>query len=420
MNNRFGLKVVSIFLGIFAWAYVNLVIPPTIRRTISSAVEYRNVPELMRITPESPRVEIEVEGSRRDFIISGTQKVLASVDLYNLRPGRAILPVKVTSASGLNVKTVNPPQIQVDAIALIRRDFPVLAKSVGRPAEGYLAEEPRINPERVTLEGPELVIKRVKGCQVDVPLELVKNSISENLTVKVIFDAGLNNDEVKIFPEKISVDVTVKQGYPRKIVALAKPVFINKPPEGKKLEDYRVEPEKLMITGPDRLIDQMTELSYRPIDLGKLTETASMPLKLEFPGEKIAVVGSTVPVIEIKLSDIRVNRIEQGLQFELKKTDTQHTSVSVSSYSLEVEGYLKDIDKIRNARLQMILDITGMAPGSYDVPLTVPSGLPANVKVVKIVPETVKIEINEMKNRAETFDVPASATPETVPASGTP
>jgi hypothetical protein len=25
-----------------------------------------------------------------------------------------------------------------------------------------------------------------------------------------------------------------------------------------------------------------------------------------------------------------------------------------------------------------------------------------------------------MKNRAETFDVPASATPETVPASGTP
>ena len=118
MNNRFGLKVVSIFLGIFAWTYVNLVIPPTIRRTISSAIEYRNVPELMRITPASPMVEIEVEGSRRDFIISGTQKVLASVDLYNLRPGRAILPVKVTSASGLNVKTVNPPQIQVDAVAL--------------------------------------------------------------------------------------------------------------------------------------------------------------------------------------------------------------------------------------------------------------------------------------------------------------
>ncbi len=417
MNNRIGLKVISILLGIFAWTYVNLISPPTIRRNISSAIEYRNMPDLMRIDPANPVVEIEVEGSRRDFIISGNAKVQASVDLYNLRPGRAILPVKVIAASGLNVKSVNPPQIQVDAVALIKREFPVAAQIIGMPAEGYLSEEPRIFPDRIVVQGPELLVKRIKSCQVDVSLDQVKNSISESHPVKVIFEVGLNQNELKLSPEKVTVDVTVKQGFPRRIVSLAKPVFINKPPEGKKLEDFKIVPEKLMITGPGRLIDQLEELGFRPIDLSKFSETSSMALKLEFPGEKVQVVGSTVAFIEIMLSDTKLTRIETGLAFELKKTDLQHTSVSVSSYSLEVEGYLNDLDKIRAGQLQLVLDISKMNPGSYDVPLTVPSGLPGNVKVVRIIPETVKIEIAEMKNRPEPENVVASSSEH--PASGT-
>ena len=401
MSDRFGLKIVSVLLGFFAWTYVNLIIPPTVRRTIPSAVEYRNMPDLMRITPQNPEVQVEIEGSRRDFIISGPQKVQVSVDLYNLRPGRAILPVKVIAASGLNVKTVNPPQIEVDAVALIRREFPVSAKIIGQPAEGYLAEEPRIEPEKVVLEGPETLLKSVKGCQIEILLDQVKNSISENQDVRAVLEVGVDREGLRMVPEKVRVDVTLKQGYPRKIVALGKPVFINKPPEGKKLENYVVAPEKLMITGPGRLIEQISELGYRPIDLGKISESASLPLKLEFPGEKVQVVGSAAAFIEIFLNDSRITRIESALPFELKKNDSQHATVSVSSYSLEVEGFLRDLDKIRGARLTMLLDTTKMSPGSYDVPLTVPMGLPDKVKVTRIIPETVKIEITEMKSSVE-------------------
>ncbi|GAB4274316.1 MAG: YbbR-like domain-containing protein [Candidatus Rifleibacteriota bacterium] len=396
MSDRIGLKVISILLGIFAWAYVNLVIPPVVRRTMQIKVEYRNMPELMKVTPGNPIVEVEIEGSRRDFIISGSEKAQASVDLYNLRPGKAILPVKVITAAGLNVKSVTPPQIQVDAIALVRKEFPVTADIQGQPAEGFLAEEPRISPDKVTLEGPEGLIKRVKSCQVEVILDQVKNSISENTRVKVFLDVGQNNGDIKVIPEKVSVDVTVKQGYPRKIVNLSKPVFINKPPEGKKLEGYTLVPEKVMITGPARLLDQMSELGYSPIDLAKIHESASLSLRLEFPGEKVKLVGSTPAYIEVKLADTKVVRVEQGLDFEVKKADNQHTSVSVSSYSLEVEGYIKDLEKIRNARLQMILDIQKMSPGTYDVPLNVPSGLPKDVKVLRIIPETVKIDITQL------------------------
>lgn len=405
MSDRFGLKLVAILLGIFAWTYVNLVAPPQVRRTLRAEIEYRNMPQLMRISPENPKVEIEIEGSRRDFIISGSKKFQASVDLYNLRPGKATLPVKVTSSSGLTVKSVNPPQIQVDAVALVRREFQVTAEVQGQPAEGYLAEEPRISPEKVTLEGSEIAMKMVQACQVEVLLDQVENSISESRKVKVFLGAGLNQGEIKVVPEKVSVDVTVKQGYPRKIVPLAKPVFINKPPEGKKLEDYKVVPEKLMITGPVRLLDQMTELGYSPVDLAKVLDSASVSLRLEFPGEKVKAVGSAAVFVNIKLADTKAVRIEEGLSFELKKAGDQYTSVSVSSYSIEVEGFLRDLEKVRTARLKMVLDIENMIPGIYDVPLTVPSGLPQNVKVLRIIPETVKIEIAQLAPINEQADV---------------
>jgi YbbR domain-containing protein len=227
--------------------------------------------------------------------------------------------------------------------------------------------------------------------------------------VAVVLDVGASQGEIKVVPEKVSIDVTVKQGYPRKIVPMAKPVFINKPPEGKKLEDYKVYPDKLMITGPGRLLDQMTELTYNPIDLAKLPDSATQSLRLEFPGEKVKMVGSASPYIDIKLADTKITRVEDGLSFELKKAENQHTSVSVSSYSIELEGFFKDLEKIRTARLQMILDIEKMKPGVYDVPLTVPAGLPENVKVLRIIPETVKIEITQLQNQGGASESPANA-----------
>jgi YbbR domain-containing protein len=395
MKNRLGLKVISLLLGIVAWAYVNLVNPPMVRRNIIAEIEYRNKPELMKVLPERPRVEIEIEGSRRDFVMSGAKKAVASVDLYNLRPGKALLPVEVTPSSGLSVKTVKPAQIQIDAVALIRKELPVEIIIRGQTAEGYLAEKPRINPEKVMVEGPQRLVKRIETCLVEVVLEKVKNSISENRPVKVILDSGASQSEIKVIPDEVSVDVTVKQGYPSKIVPLAKPVFLNKPPEGKKLEEFSLYPEKIMLSGPARALEQIDEQGFAPIDLSKLADSASLSLKLEFPHKRINPVGSASAYIDIKLADTKITRLEKGLRFELQKGSQQHTSVSVSSYTIELEGFAMALDRIKTADLKLVLDVEDMKPGVYDVPLTVPSGLPPEVKVLNIYPEAVQIKISQ-------------------------
>ena len=75
MSNRFGLKIIAVILAMFTWTYVNLVIPPQSRRTLKTDIVYRNKPELMKITPDHPKVQIEIEGLRSDFILAGLEKV---------------------------------------------------------------------------------------------------------------------------------------------------------------------------------------------------------------------------------------------------------------------------------------------------------------------------------------------------------
>lgn len=404
MTDRIWLKTLSILLGVFAWIYVNLVIPPQIRRNIEAEVEYRNVPENVKITPAKPSVNVQIEGTRRDFILSRDNKLQVTVDLYNLRPGRAQLPVRVTSSSGLSVISVSPAQIQIEAVPIIRKKVDVRAEILGQPAEGYLADTPVLNPPQVTVEGPESLVRRVTVCQVDLNLEQVKNSLSEQREVKAVLESGVTNDEIIVSPAKINVDVTVKQGYPSVTLPVAKPVFINKLPEGKKLDGFKVSPETVQITGPGRLLAPLRDISFRPVDLSKIDKSEAIPVKLELPSEKVRLISSEAVVINVTVVDSKVTRVYQGLPFELKKGPHQHASVSVSSYSMEVEGFIKDIDRISNAKLQMVLDVEKMKPGSYPVNLTAPIGLPEDVSVVKITPEALHVQISELTDQSGQTD----------------
>ncbi len=413
MNNRIWLKVLSILLGVFAWIYVNLVISPQIRRTLPAEVEYRNVPELVKIAPAKPTVQLQMEGTRRDFMLSSNGRAQVSVDLYNVRPGRAQLPVRVTPAPGLTVVSVSPPQVQIEVIPLSRKKFDVRIEMQGIPADGYLADQPRFSPDQVTLEGPESIINRVTGCFAEVNLDQIRNSISEQRTVKILLEGGLNPQEIVVTPEKINLDIMVKEGFPTKRVKLAKPVFYNRPPEGKKLENFRVTPENIVIRGATRKLATIEDLSFKPVDLSSISGSASMSVKLELP-EGIKLATETIPILEIELADSMITRSYHGLPFELKKSEHQHTSVSVSSYSLEVEGFLHDIDKVRNAQLQMILDIEKMRPGSYPVSLTAPTGLPENVSVVKIRPDELTVYISELPADIEPTATETQAIPDSI------
>lgn len=400
---RINLKLVTILLALVLWIYVNIIVSPVVRRTVTAKVEYRNMPQLMRVLPQSAVTEVVLTGTRRDFIIAGRDLVQVSVDLYSLRPGSAMLPLKVTTPPGLAMVSIKPAQIEVTGEPLIRREFDISAEVKGQTDEGFLSEMPNLTPKRVTVEGPKETIERIAVAQIAITINNARNSVSESCPVLLLATSGESIEGVKVVPEKINVDITVKAGYPGRVIRVM-PQFINKPPEGYRLEGFDVVPPDVAITGPGRILEQMNELLTMPIDLAMMTSSGSITALLKPPVETIRVAGTGTVIVGIRLTASQVVRQFAGLPLTVKNSSNQHCLVSPSSYTLILRGFVEQLDRVSRADMNLVLDMRKMAPGSYAVDLPCPVGVPDKVEVVEIQPKKVQIEITEIPPDPQTPD----------------
>ena len=396
MNLRANLKAVSLILGFVLWVYVNLVISPTLRRTVTCNVEYRNRPVLLRITPQESTVDLVLSGTRRDFIIAGKELAQASVDLYNLRPGRAFFPLKVTTPSGLSVVAMHPAQIEITGEALTRKEMEVEIEVKGQMADGYIADPPVITPRRVTLEGPAEALEKVSRCLVQLSLANVTNSISEKPSVMVLDSSDKHLEGIRVLPDKVTVDVTVKAGYPARSIPVV-PQFIGRPPEGNKLEDAQAHPKFIQVSGPGRVLQDLTDIRTTPIDLSTMQSSTTVLVQVMPPLESLKVVGSSTVAVTVRFSPTPVTRTITGLPLVVKGNPDQQCVVSPGSYSLVLQGNIDDLNRIVVADLKQTLDTRSRGPGSYTVPLACPAGLPGRLNIVEILPPQVQITVSPIQ-----------------------
>ena len=396
MKFRLNVKLVSVLLGFIVWIYVNLVVSPMVRRTVIVPVDYKNLPPLMRVTPKEAEAEIILTGTRRDFIFAGPQSAQALVDLYSLRPGPAMMPLEVTTPSGLSVVSVKPSQMLVTGEALVRKEFEVSVEMRGQTAEGFIAESPRVSPKRVVVEAPPEVMRRISTCQVPVVVDDMKNSISEARLVQVFAETGEVVEDVRVLPDRVKLDVTVKEGYPTRVVPVASPTFLNKPPEGLRLEGFSVSPEMITISGPARVLERVSRVDPLPVNLATLQGHATVTALIRSPFESVKILGSNTVRVSIQLGRARVVRSMTGVPLRLKRSDRQHGVVSVSSYSIVLEGYTDDLEAISPADLAQELDVRSMAPGSHTIVLACPVKVPENVVIREIRPAGVQVLVAEI------------------------
>ncbi|NLI74992.1 MAG: hypothetical protein GX442_00960 [Candidatus Riflebacteria bacterium] len=402
---RINLKVVAFILGILLWIYVNLVLSPPVRRTFTGKVEIRNQQPLTRVSLEEEVIEFTLDGGRRDFIRAGPNPARPWVNLLNIRSGRFQVPVVIDTPAGMSLVSVRPRQVVVKIEQLQEKEFDVSTEVLGQTAEGFIAEPPAVKPGRVKVEATPQVIDRIAGCKVSVLLQDVKNSISESSKVTVFATDGEIREPIKVTPERVTVDILVKEGYPTRTVPIASPTFINKPPEGLRLEGFAIDPPTVTISGPARALKQIEDVSALPIDLSTLVASSEVVALLKPPMESIRILGSPTASVRVALGITPVTRPFPGLPLQLRNSPNQHCVVTPSSYTLLLKGLVEDLDRLRPADLKLVLDVREMKPGSYTVPLTCPPTLPESLAALELLPAEVHVQISE----AAPTETPASA-----------
>ncbi len=154
-----GLKLAALALGCILWYTVS---GHQIETRLPAPVFYRNLPAPLQLTGDQmDTVSVQVRGD--DNIVGSLTegRVQVMVDLGDARPGTSIIPLRVDDViapSGVDVVMIDPGSVTVTLERTSQVDVAVNPTIEGQPAAGYVAGPARIEPDKVTVIGPESVL----------------------------------------------------------------------------------------------------------------------------------------------------------------------------------------------------------------------------------------------------------------------
>jgi YbbR domain-containing protein len=263
--------------------------------------------------------------------------------------------------------------------------------------------------EQVTVTGPTSLIDSI--AQVVLPVAVSGGSQTfEDVYVPEAHDAGGNIIEgVTIEPSV--VEATVRVSARGKSVAVLASIT-GSPAPGYEVAERTINPQFVIVDGDEAVLDSLVALSTEPIDVSGADASFNATVPITGLPEGLQILQPSSGEVEV-LVQITQRGVRQSLPSQkvtIVGVDSGlEASVTPGEITIEVVGPEDALAELDSSTLQVVVDATGLGPGSYSVQPSVI--MPPRVQWVTTFPAEVTLHITEL---------PANATPEEESANGTP
>ena len=280
-GDRRFLLLLSLFIAILLWTYVTMVVMPNTDTTLGLDI----------VNEPSYTVDLSLSG---DGSVLGS----ASAADFVVYPDYSSVKGAGSQTLNLNVKIVNPDlenrvtatiergRRTVDVVfdTVLTKTLPVTVETGGlHIAEGYSLNRVSSSPSEITVTGPSSEVSQVDSIVAPLSME---TELSESQLVQVSLEmrdaSGNTLDLPYTTMEDDIVDVTVSV---YKQVELPLVVnFINVPSSfDVNTLQYSLSQESLMVSGPERVVNNLTELSVGSFDLSTFSLDKDYQMNVELP-----------------------------------------------------------------------------------------------------------------------------------------
>lgn len=220
------LKFISLCLAVLLWVFVGG--EEKVDKNVMIPIEVINLPRDLVISNQFKKeVEVTVNGPRSVILEMGKMAITRAVDLSDYRPGSHVVEIPVDSIKMprmVTVERVQPSSIILSLDKLISKDLHINAVTNGDVANGYYVKNLIIEPDVITITGPQSELSRVdvlktesiniggmkESTQLQIPLDLdpdIVELIGEtSVTADVQIEMLLVEQYLKDLPVKVVVD----------------------------------------------------------------------------------------------------------------------------------------------------------------------------------------------------------------------
>ena len=337
----------------------------------------------------------------------------AVIDLADLPEGSHEVQVDVTALNpDVEIIAHEPRQLRVQLEPVISKVVEVEVEVMDSAAFGYDWQEPLAEPAEVEISGPRTQVEQVRSVIAAVFLRNAKSQVEQNRPLSPRNAQNLEVERVKVDPGTARIVVPVVQPPGHKEVVVRADVK-GLPAPNYRLTGVKVEPLTVVLLGsPDALREVPGYVETTPLFIEGAIGEVREQLPLVLPENVSTLENSvlvTVGVAPLE-SSLTVTRhpVVQGTSNDMR------TIVSLDEVEVIVSGPLPRLELLGPEDVRVVLDVTGLLPGSHVVQPTVV--VPEGIVEEGVIPEAIEVLIESLITPTPTptpepVETPSTSTP---------
>lgn len=306
LRSRIPVMLVSLIASIMLFLHVQQQSAPKNEPLrLRVRVQVDNIPPGLVVVNQPSQVTWNVVGppDALDVIDQEQDKLVTVVDLSGALPGARGYPVRISGPTFRNV-TWSPvvPVARVELQRVVQRLIRVTTDTTGLPQDPNLVYtgDSVIEPDRVTVEGPEGLVNEITAVRATIDLS---NVTANNRAMSFMRDLEAFRRDAPL-GRAVTIDpprVTVRPVFA--VVPEQKPLLVNpqlrgQPAFGFRVDRIEVTPNQMTVRGPSRLLSRLAVTTTEPVDISGLRETRTFRVRV-LPGDGARVAGN--PFVSVRI-----------------------------------------------------------------------------------------------------------------------
>jgi YbbR domain-containing protein len=265
-----------------------------------------------------------------------------------------------------------------------------------------------VDPATVVVSGPQSIVRQVAAVRADVQIQPSGIDVDQDVQLVPIDGVGNAVRTVDVTPSTARVTIPVFSDRQTRSLPV-NAVLSGVPAAGFEIAGVTVDPQIVLVEGDADQLAQLVSVDTSPIPMTGVSANTTVQASLALP-TGIVAVGSDAIKVSIKLRQVTETRtFNAGLRLVGTRRDLTY-EFTTDRVVVTIGGSTADLDRLTGSALLVDLDVTGLGPGTVDVPVSI--DLPTGPTLVSADPGTVSVTITA------TATPPPSTGPSPSPAGG--
>jgi YbbR domain-containing protein len=255
-------------------------------------------------------------------------------------------------------------------------------------SEGFAIRDSAVISRDVTLRGPRVLVGNLQGKPILAVIRIPPGKLgSLRYRLDKEFIPHWDN-RVKLTIHDPYVTANVEERLTKKLPV--KPTFLGSIAEALSLEEVKVAPAEIEVTGARSDIIHLSELSSDPIDLTDLKESKTISSNIAKANLPDIELATSNVKISLKIGPKQPTKLVPIIPIEI--IDTENVgSVRPSSISVTISAPEDMIHHINQKDIHAIVSAKNLGPGRYDLDVT--TSCPEHVKIIEVSPKKISLEL---------------------------